>query len=145
MKKIIISAISIILASSAGKGQPLSGDSSLYEKKWYLKKIHLPVGNDLPAFKTDELTGKTAFIIFHKVKKSAGGNGGCNTFGGSLLVKGDKISIRNIIATQMYCEGVQQTENDFFSALRKVNRFEIKNKKLLLYEDKIPLLELENE
>jgi hypothetical protein len=45
----------------------------------------------------------------------------------------------------MYCEGIQQIENDFIFALRKVNRYKIKGKTLLLYEDKLPLLELESE
>ena len=100
-------------------------------------------GKDLPAFKTEEVTGKTAFISFNKEKQSAGGNGGCNTFGGKLVIKGNHIGITEMISTQMYCEGVQQTENDFFSSLRKANRFEIKNNSLFLYQDKLLLLELE--
>ncbi len=120
-------------------------DSSIYGKKWYVKLIHLPVGNDLPSFKTDTLNGKTTFILFHNMKKSTGGNGGCNSFGGTLSIKGNQIHVSQIIATQMYSEGIQQTENDFFAALTKMNRFEVKNKKLLLYQDKLLLLELESE
>lgn len=145
MKNILITVLVFTLSTGLGKSQSLSTDSSLYGKKWSLRKIHIIYGNDLPAFKTEEVTGKTAFITFNKTKKSAGGNGGCNTFGSTITVKGSKISITELISTQMYCEGVQQTENDFFSALRKVNRFEIKGKTLLLLEDKTPLLELESE
>lgn len=128
---------------SSGFHHPV--DSSFYGKKWYVKLIHLPVGNDLPSFKTDTINEKTAFIIFNNIKKSAGGNGGCNSFGGTLSVKGNQIHVSQIISTQMYCEGIQQTENDFFAALTKVNRFEAKNKRLLLYQDKLLLLELESE
>lgn len=128
---------------SSGVFNPV--DSSFYGKKWYVTMIHLPVGNDLPSFKTDTLNSKNTFIIFNNLRKSAGGSGGCNSFGGSLSVKGNQIHISKIISTQMYCEGIQQTENDFFSALMKVNRFELKNKELLLYRDKLLMLELESE
>lgn len=119
-------------------------DSSFYGKKWYVTMIHLPVGNDLPSFKTDTVIGKTTFIIFNNLKKSVGGSGGCNSFGGSLSVKGNNIHISQMISTQMYCEGIQETENDFFRALLKANRFELKNKKLLLYDDRMLLLVLES-
>jgi heat shock protein HslJ len=119
--------------------------NQLYGTKWYLRKINKIYGNDLPAFKTEEVKGKTAFINFNKEKQSAGGNGGCNSFGSNFSVKGHHISITEIISTQMYCESAQQIENDFFNALSKVNNFEIKGKKLLLYEDKTPLLELEKD
>ena len=42
----------------------------------------------------------------------------------------------------MYCDEVQKTENSFFAQLNKVNRFEIKGNVLLLYHDKILLLEM---
>lgn len=119
-------------------------DSSFYGKKWYVTMIHLPVGNDLPSFKTDTVIGKTTFIIFNNLKKSVGGSGGCNSFGGNLSVKGNNIQFSQMISTQMYCEGIQETENDFFRALLKANRFELKNKKLLLYDDRMLLLVLES-
>jgi hypothetical protein len=151
MKRSFIAASIFLINSMAINEKAFSSgfsktvDSSFYGKKWYVTMIHLPVGNDLPSFKTDTLTGKTTFIIFNNMKKSAGGSGGCNSFGGTLSIKGDHIRISQLISTQMYCEGIQQIENDFFSALTKVNRFEVKNKKLLLYQDKLLLLELESE
>lgn len=145
MKKITLFATICLLLSATGKSQSSSPDSSLFGKKWYVKKIHKLYGNDLPAFKTEEVKGKTVFIKFNKEKGSAGGNGGCNTFGGTLVVKGRSISITEIISTQMYCEGVQQTENDFFNALRKATRFEIRNNSLFIYQDKLLMLELRRE
>lgn len=151
MKKSFIAASLILLSSMTISGKAFSSgfynpvDSSFYGKKWYVKMIHLPVGNDLPSFKTDTVHGKTIFITFNDMKKSAGGSGGCNSFGGTLSVKGGQIHITQIISTQMYCEGIQQTENDFFAALTKANRFEVKNKKLFLYQGKLLLLELESE
>lgn len=151
MKKVLISTIFIVLSclcaniSGAVSAFHKLSDSSFYGKKWYVKTIHLPIGNDLPSFKTDTIIGKTTFIVFNNQKKSASGNGGCNSFGGTVSVQDNHITISQLISTQMYCEGIQQTEDDFFKALLKVNRLEIKNKNLLLYQDKLLLLELESE
>ena len=111
--------------------------SSLYDTKWKLKEIHI-------ADSVENITTK-AFIKFNEEKKSAGGNGGCNVFGSSITVSGNTISFKNIFSTEMYCEGVQSTEDAFFKQLGKVNRFVIKGKTLLLYRDKDVLLEFESE
>lgn len=108
---------------------------SLYNTKWSLKKIHSETGEE-------EVITK-AFIKFNQAKNSAGGNGGCNSFGSTAVVSGSAISIKDIFSTKMYCEGVQSTEDAFFKQLSKVNRFEVKNKKLLLYSEKGLLLEFE--
>lgn len=110
---------------------------SLYETKWSLKKIYSKRG-------TEEVNTK-AFIKFNQQRQSAGGNGSCNTFGSSLTVNGDKISFKDIFSTKMYCEGVQQTEDKFFQQLNKINRFEIKDKTLLLLRDDEVLLEFLSE
>lgn len=110
--------------------------SSLYDRKWELKKIYTAGSEEM-------VTGK-AFIKFDQSKKSAGGNGGCNIFGSSITVSANKVSFKDIFATKMYCEGIQQTEDAFFKQLEKVNRFEIKDKTLLLYKEKEVLLEFES-
>ena len=122
----------IVLAGFVMKAEK-DPTQSLYETKWSLKKIHTAVG-------TEEVNTK-AFIKFHELKKSAGGNGSCNNFGSDFKREGKMISFSNIFSTKMYCDGVQQTEDAFFRQLAKVNRFEIKDKKLILYSDKDPLLE----
>lgn len=109
----------------------------LYDTKWSLKKIHTETG-------IQDVQTK-AFIKFNEEKKSAGGNGSCNTFGSSSSVSNNQVSFKNIFSTKMYCEDVQQIENIFLNQLGKVNRFEIKNKTLFLYNDKDLLLEFEAE
>jgi META domain len=143
MKKLFFFSTLCLILTLPGKSQSSSTGSSLFGGKWYLRKIHLLYGHDLPAFKTDTVTGKTAFISFNDKMQSAGGNGGCNTFGARLDAKGHTLHITQVISTQVYCEGVQPTESDFFSALRKINRYVIKHSTLLLYQDKLLLLELE--
>ena len=110
---------------------------SLYDTKWNLKKIHTSTG-------TEDVNTK-AFIRFNQEKGSAGGNGSCNSFGSNASVSENKVSFSNIFSTKMYCEGVQSTEDAFLKLLGQVNRFEIKNKTLLLYNDKDILLEFEAE
>jgi len=110
-------------------------DPSLFGIRWSLKKIYSD-SNVIPV-------STRAYIRFDKEKKSAGGNGSCNVFGGSVEVKGHEISIKDIFSTKMYCDAVQSTEDVFFMQLKKVNRYEIKDKSLLLYKDKKLLLEFE--
>lgn len=105
----------------------------LYDTKWSLKKIYTLQG-------TEQVNTK-AFIEFNAANLSAGGNGSCNSFGGTLYVSNDSISITNIFSTKMYCDGVQQTEDSFFNQLEKATRYKIKEKTLLLYEGGTLLLE----
>ena len=119
-------------AIPAGR-EKITQTTSLYDTKWYLKKIHTDAG-------VEEMNTK-AFIKFNQEKKSAGGNGSCNSFGSDFTINKNEISFKNIFSTKMYCEGVQQTEDLFFKQLEKVNKFEIKDKTLLLYQDKVVLLE----
>lgn len=115
-----------------------SPKTDFYNTKWFLKKLYTTEG-------TQEVTAQKAFIKFDEEKKRAGGNGSCNSFGGSFAVVGDSISISQLFSTKMYCDGVQQTEDSFFSLLQKVNRCEIKDKSLLLLDGKDVLLEFESE
>lgn len=111
--------------------------SSLYETKWSLKKIYTTTG-------IEEVNTK-AFIKFDKEKKSAGGNGSCNTFGSTTTIDKNEISFKNIFSTKMYCQEVQQTENAFFINLGKATRYEIDDNVFKLYNDKELLLEFESE
>ncbi|MEK7226786.1 MAG: META domain-containing protein [Bacteroidota bacterium] len=132
-----ISAGAFILFSAFIINQKKVVQQSLYDTKWSLKKIHTETG-------VEEVLSK-AFIKFNQAKNSAGGNGSCNSFGSTAVVSGSAISIKDIFSTKMYCEGVQHTEDAFFKQLAKVNRFEIKGKSLVLYQDKDVLLEFEGE
>jgi heat shock protein HslJ len=127
----------IVLSACIMKKEVMSPETTLFEKKWNLDKIHDPAG-------TTDVSSK-AFIRFHKDKMSAGGNGSCNSFGSTLTVKGETISFRDIFSTKMYCESVQQIENSFLTGLEKISRYEIKNNKLFLYEGSTLLFEFSGE
>ncbi len=90
---------------------------------------------------------KGVFISFDTSRQSAGGNGGCNVFGGGYSVAGSRIAIRDIVSTMRACidDGSMDTEQAFFDALRAANRFEIRNRYLFLYRGKELLLTLRGE
>jgi heat shock protein HslJ len=66
----------ILFAAFVMKEKNFSQQTSLYDTKWSLKKIHTDTG-------VEEVNTK-AFIKFNQEKKSAGGNGSCNTFGSNI-------------------------------------------------------------
>lgn len=133
----ISTGVFIVLSSFIMKKENEKKQASLFETRWELKKIHTTTGIE-PII-------TTAFIKFDKEKKSAGGNGSCNNFGGSFTIDKNKISIQNIFSTKMYCQEVQQTEDTFFSLLQKANNYTLKNNMFILYRDKEILLEFESE
>ena len=88
-----------------------------------------------PIFKRRSLVSVPLLSPPHKEKHSAGGNSGCNSFGGSYKTDANKISITEIIQTFIACEDERgNVERGFLGVLPKANRFEIKAGKLNLYE-----------
>src|SRR6188474_1969891 len=122
-----------MLLSCNSSKESMKSAIPLYNIKWSLKKIYR--GDVMQIVET------RAFIRFDNEKGSAGGNGSCNSFGSNFIITGDKVSFKNIFSTKMFCEAVQQIENDFLKRLKNANRFEIKDKTLFLYHDKEKLLE----
>lgn len=125
----------VVLAACAAPMDITAQQDALYAHQWSLKKIHTDTGTETVATK--------AFIRFDKEKGSAGGNGSCNSFGSNAAVNNREVSITQLFSTKMYCEEVQKTENAFFNHLALVNKFEVKDKTLLLYQGDKVLLEFE--
>jgi heat shock protein HslJ len=74
----------------------------------------------------------TAFIKFNIDGKSVGGNGGCNTFGGSYDLTGSShLSFGPIMSTKMYC-GEGKSENVFFGLLSRTDSYLINGDTLFL-------------
>lgn len=104
--------------------------SNFFGTHWQLKRIEGKAVNST-----------RAFIKFDKEKSAAGGNGGCNGFGGDLEKSGSRIKISNVISTKMFCENGSDVENKFLSRLERVSKYEIKNGRLFLMADDKILLE----
>jgi heat shock protein HslJ len=142
---VIFSALLILMLSSFNDKKSLTspyqnkiGILTLDTHKWWLTTIYRTDGYT-------QVLNRKAFINFNTTGGKIGGNGSCNSFGGSLAVDGNNISVDNIFSTKMYCDAVQSIEDDFFKQLQKVTRYQIKGNKLLLFEKDTLLLELETE
>jgi heat shock protein HslJ len=85
--------------------------------------------------------------VFDKSKNGAGGNTGCNVFGGSYEADGKKIAITEIISTMRACveDDRMSVERELLDGLRDSNRYEIKGGKLYLYAGQRLLLTLQGE
>lgn len=77
-------------------------------------------------------TAKEAFIKFNIDGKSVGGNGGCNTFGGSYdITDSSHLSFGPIMSTKMYCDDAK-FENVFFNLLSRTDSYLINGDTLFL-------------
>src|SRR5436190_8100773 len=120
-----------LLFSAIAFGGTTIGQTRLEDKKWVVEILN---------GKSVEIEGTKPFISFDAANQSAGGNTGCNLFGGSYAVSGDTIRIFDTVSTMRACieDDRMEIERKFTDALQNANRFEIKNKKLYLYrKDKI--------
>ena len=135
MKQLYFTCIVIFLLATGctSAKEAMEQPAPLYNTKWALAKIY---DNG-----KEETVNTKAFIRFNKEKGSAGGNGSCNSFGSTTTVTGNDVTFKNIFSTKMYCEQVQQIENKYLGKLGEITRYEIKAKKLLLYNDKELMLE----
>jgi len=129
-----------ILKFRVSKVAPEPGDAGMYieDQKWMLESI---AGRQTFA----PITG--VFVNFDKSRQSAGGNTGCNVFGGTYRATGSTISITEIISTMRACEegGKMQLEREFLAGLRATDKFEIRDGRLFLYRGRGLLLTLRGE
>lgn len=103
---------------------------SLYGTDWALTKIG-----------SQAVENSNAHIKFDERNKKVNGNGGCNSFGGSLEISGNQIKLSKIFSTKMFCQSAQDVENKFFANLEKVDKFNIRSGKLYLSAGEEILLE----
>ncbi len=82
--------------------------------------------------------------MFNSKKKSAGGNAGCNVFGGDYTATNNTLKITEIISTMRACieDDKMSVEREFLDGLRSANRYNIRNGKLFLYRGNVLLLTL---
>jgi heat shock protein HslJ len=133
MKQLTVITALFILFSSFRSDIPVKAD--LFNCKWQLKSIY---SKECVAY-----IYTNAFIRFDEMQKRVSGNGSCNSFGGTVNIKDNSLQIGLLFSTKMYCEAVQSIETDFFAALGKVSRYEIKGNSLLMYKGDLLLLEFE--
>ena len=113
-------------------------DIKLDDRKWMLESV----GN-----RKTLVAIEGVFVNFDAQKKSAGGNAGCNVFGGDYSAARSTMKIDQVISTMRACtnDGKMDLEREFLDGLRQADRYEIKDGKLFLYDGKKLLLTLRGE
>lgn len=132
----IIAGDKLILKFKATNGSPAA--VRLEDKKWILESIR----ENKPG-----KTSETAFLVFDSAKGSAGGNTGCNVFGGSYKAEGSNVKFTEIISTMRACieDDGMNVERGFLDGLQNADRYVIKEGKLYLYHGETLLLSFRGE
>ena len=81
------------------------------------------------------LEGQDAPFVQFGSNGEMNGNGGCNNFGGSYELNGERLIIGPIMSTKKGCFGdVMKQETAFFKALQKAHRIDATHLKLIIYD-----------
>ncbi|WP_343523731.1 META domain-containing protein [Pedobacter sp.] len=118
MKQLIFCALLLFsLSSCKEKLNP----ESFTNTKWEL--IELP-GLTLPA------SAKATLNFADSLKIS--GKSFCNGYGGRAEIKDNKISVKNVFGTKMFCQETDAAERSYLHALNQVNSAKLADNKLYL-------------
>jgi heat shock protein HslJ len=127
MKNLIIFAFILCLFSSClEKIDP----AKLANTKWELTEMS---GSTLPA------NAKATLNFGDSLRVS--GKSFCNNYGGKAEISGNKVALKNIFGTKMFCQETATAENTYLTALNQVNAAKLNGGKLqLLNGDKTLLV-----
>lgn len=118
MKNLLISFIITCLFSSClEKINP----ETLSNTHWELTDL---VGKTLPQ------SAKATLNFGDSLKVN--GKSFCNNYGGQVEISKDKVSLKNIFGTKMFCQETSAKEQAFLSALNETNKAKITDNKLYL-------------
>lgn len=82
---------------------------------------------------------RTPVLTINMAEMKAGGNSGCNSFGGKAMVEGNTITFDKVISTKMYCDGVPEVE--FFQMIQQPLNYTVKGDVLQFEKDGKVILE----
>jgi len=81
------------------------------------------------------MQGQDAPFVQFGTNGEMNGNGGCNSFGGSYELNGERLIIGPIMSTKKACFGdVMQQESAFFQALQKAHHVQATHLKLVIFD-----------
>ena len=84
----------------------------------------------------EEIPDDSGIFVLFAVDGSINGNGGCNSFFGSLVKTNDGIAVGELGSSRMACpEAIMDREMAFMQALQNAVHFELGNDRLLLAND----------
>ncbi|WP_293789387.1 META domain-containing protein [uncultured Pedobacter sp.] len=123
MKNLIYCGILILFLSAC---KEKLDPSSFTNNKWELTSLP---GLTLPS------TAKATLNFADSLKIS--GKSFCNSYGGQAAITDNKITVKNVFSTKMFCQGTDAAERAYLHALNQVNSAKITDNKLhLLNGDK---------
>ena len=120
----IILAISLVACNGSPNPNLPSGEAALTEATW--KLFAIDKGKPIEANNEITLTFSDGQV---------GGNSGCNSFGGSYQVNGDKIQLSQLASTMMACmqpEGIMDQEQVILQYLNQAETYRFEDGKLVL-------------
>lgn len=126
MKKLIFLSLVVTFFSSCLEKM---NTDQIKDTKWQL--IEMP-GSKLP-------TNEKATLNFNN-NLDMSGKAFCNSYGGKFEVLDNKVSLKNIFSTKMYCQEVAQAETAYLNAFNQTNGAKIVDGKLYLLKDQKTLL-----
>jgi len=127
LQLILVSALVAISFSLLACGEATGDTANIEDTKWVLESYG-EQGN-LQAV----LAGTRVTATFDSAEDQVKGSAGCNTYFGDYQISGNNLSIPVIANTEMYClepEGIMEQENQYLSAMRAAESYEIQNGKL---------------
>lgn len=81
------------------------------------------------------MNDKAPYLELNSKKASAYGFGGCNRFFGTYQTSGQSLTLGAMGATRMACPDGMGQEQELFTVLGSVTRYEIHGSKLMLFAD----------
>jgi heat shock protein HslJ len=115
-----------ILLSACGQ---ISAKDPLNKTAWSLSAI-----DETPSMKGTKVT-----VDFSD--RQISGSAGCNSYGGSYKIKGEKITISSLVMTMMACQdtGVMEQEQTFIQYLQDAQTFKVNGEQLQIFssDDKV--------
>jgi heat shock protein HslJ len=137
MKKIITILLIVVfmfltvISEGCSSGKSTTENHSPGSTEWILETMNgtsvISLDDNNVTLKFDETTGRIS------------GKGSCNSFFGSYKLDGTALKFSEIGSTKMMCDDMQ-IETDYFAALKKTDKHEIKGGKLRLLSSSAVLL-----
>jgi len=118
MKNLFVCAIVICLFSSCLEKLD---EKKLAQTKWELTELP---GLTLPS------SAKATLNFGDSLKVS--GKSFCNSYGGQAEITDDKISLKNLFSTKMFCQDTDAAERNYLQAINQVNTAKIEGNNLIL-------------
>jgi pimeloyl-ACP methyl ester carboxylesterase len=128
-----------VMAAVDGDTQPPAAENDLVGSIWQLISFG-PVGA------TNPVIGNAPITLEFELDGQAGGQGGCNSYGGPYRVQNDSLNFEEITSTLIACsdQAVSEQEQQYLLALQTASRFIIDGDKLTIwYQDEGATLNFE--